>query len=253
MRKKCNLTLTLEMTNMISLETLISYCKIGFKPVPLNELSKSPVIAWGEIYDNTDFWSIEKITGHLDKFHNIATTFGQTNITDSDGNSMYLYCLDIDSEEVLQRVTTLLEQEWKAKTFVTKTQKDGGYHVYWFEHTYDKDPISTEGCKKGFEFEIKCGKSLCTLLCTLPPSHHRDNPYFQYESVGQADKIMISDGLYDQLVDDLLADCLKKRKEKSRKKHNIAKDHLKTDPLSPACIISSEIKIGVFRFLMMVY
>lgn len=85
------------------------------------------------------------------------------------------------------------------------------YHdVDIIEHSGDNNPISTEGCEKGFEFEIKCGKS----LCTLPPSRHRDNPYFHYESVGQADKIMTADGLYDRLVNELLPDCQKKRKEK---------------------------------------
>jgi hypothetical protein len=195
---------------MISYETLILYCKIGFKPVPLNELSKNPAMAWSDIYANPNFWSEEKLTEHLDRFHNISTTFGQTHVTDSGGNRLYLYCLDIDSEQVLQRVTTLLEQEWKPETFVTKTQKDCGHHVYWFEHSGNNNPISTEGCKKGFGFEIKCGKS----LCTLPPSRHRDNPYFHYESVGQADKIMTADGLYDRLVNELLPDCQKKRKEK---------------------------------------
>ena len=97
-------------------------------------------------------------------------------------------------------------EEWKLKTFVTKTQKDCGHHVYWFEYSNDKHPIVTEHCKKGFEFEIKCGKS----LCTLPPSRHRDNPLFHYENVGKSDKIMIADGLYDQLVNELLQDCLKK-------------------------------------------
>jgi hypothetical protein len=205
---------------MITLEALLAYLRIGFKPVPLNELSGAPTITWSEIYFNSDFWSRQKVTEHLHIFHNIATTFGQTHVTDSDGRKLYLYCLDIDSEEVLQRITTLLEQEWKAKTFVTKTQKDCGYHVYWFEHSGDNNPISIEGCKKGFGFEIKCGKS----LCTLPPSRHRDNPYFHYGSVGEADKIMTADGLYDQLVSRLLADCLKRRKEKPKKNVYVAED-----------------------------
>ena len=46
----------------------------------------------------------------------------------------------------------------------------------------------------------------------------RDNPFFHYENVGQADKIMIADGLYGKLVNDLLKDCLKKKKAKSRER-----------------------------------
>ena len=115
---------------MISLETIISYWKIGFKLVPLDELSKSPIIPWSEIYDNPDFWSIQKIREYTDKFYNVATTFGKSHVKDAEGKQLYLYCLDIDSDEVLKRVQVLLEQEWKLKTFVTKTQKDCGYHVY---------------------------------------------------------------------------------------------------------------------------
>ena len=150
-----------------------------------------------------NFWSDDKFALHLNKFHNVATTFGESHLRDKDDRELYLYCLDIDSEEVLNRVLTLLNQ-WKLVTFVTKTQKDCGYHVYWFEHTDEHGLILIEYCKKGFEFEIKCQKA----VCTLPPSRHRDNPFFHYENVGQADTIMIADGLYHKLVDDLLKDCL---------------------------------------------
>ena len=204
---------------MISLETIFSYWNIGFKLVPLDELSKSPVIAWSEIYDNPDFWSIEKIREYTDKFYNVATTFGKSHVKDTQGKELHLYCLDIDSDEVLNRVQSLLEQEWKLKTFVTKTQKDCGYHVYWFEHSSDNSPIVIEDCRKGYEYEIKCGKS----LCTLPPSRHRDNPLFHYENVGQSDRIIVADGLYQHLVNELLADCFRRKKNIKSKKHNTTK------------------------------
>jgi hypothetical protein len=201
---------------MISLAEIISYWKIGFKPVPLDEFSKSPTITWGGIYDKPDFWSIERFKEYAKKFHNLATTFGQSQLVDSQGRQLYLYCLDVDSEEVLKRLLKSLE-EWKLKTFVTKTQKDYGYHVYWFEYNSENVPIKIEACKKGFEFEIKCAKS----LCTLPPSRHRDNPFFHYENVGQSDKIMISDGLYGKLVDELLVTCFKRKKISKSKEHNL--------------------------------
>jgi hypothetical protein len=91
---------------MISLETTISYWKMGFKPVPLDEISKSPIIPWSEIYDNPDFWSIEKIREHSDKFYNVATTFGKSHVKDTKEKELYLYCLDIDSEEVLKRLNS---------------------------------------------------------------------------------------------------------------------------------------------------
>src|SRR4051794_15041083 len=217
---------------MISIETIISCWKIGFKLVPLDELSKSPTIAWSEIYDDPNFWSVEKLKEYYNKFSNVSTTFGKSHVKDVDGKELYLYCLDIDSEEVLNRVQVILEQEWKLKTFVTKTQKDCGYHVYWFEHKEEEnETIGIELCKKGFGFEIKCGKS----LCTLPPSRHRDNPLFHYESIGRQDKIMIADGMYEKLVNEVLKDCLRRKKKdpKSKKRNILKDDNNKCPSLSP--------------------
>ena len=191
-------------TSFHKVDTLIEYVDMGFKLVPLDELSQSPTLAWSEIYTDPEFWSEEKIKDSAGKFHNVATTFGRTNIKDTDGSDLYLHCLDIDSPEVLKRVQHLLEQEWKFKTFVTKTQKDCGYHIYWFEHSSYNTQLVTEQCKKRYEFEIKCGKA----LCTLPDSRHRDNPLFHYESVGH-NEIMIDDGLYESLTNTLLKDCLR--------------------------------------------
>jgi hypothetical protein len=87
---------------MILLETIFSYWKIGFKLVPLDEISKSPIIPWSKIYDNPDFWSIEKIREYTDKFYNVATTFGKSHPKDAAGEELYLHCLDIDSDEVLK-------------------------------------------------------------------------------------------------------------------------------------------------------
>jgi hypothetical protein len=221
---------------MVTLEELIILWKLGFKLVALNELSKEPTIAWSEVYSNLTFWSAEKLKEYEDKFYNVATTFGKSHINDAQGKELYLHCLDIDSEQILERVQPLLEQEWIPKTFVTKTQKDCGYHVYWFEHNSENAPVITEDCKKGFEFEIKCGKS----LCTLPPSRHRDNPLFHYENVGQTDKIMTSDGLYDTLANEVLKDCLKrKKKDPKSKKQNILKDD-NNKCASKSSIISKE-------------
>jgi hypothetical protein len=41
--------------------------------------------------------------------------------------------IDIDSHNVLAILFDLLD-ELKSKTFVTKTKKDCGYHVYWLSH-----------------------------------------------------------------------------------------------------------------------
>jgi hypothetical protein len=227
---------------LLSPELLLSYYEIGLKPVPLDELSKAPLIQWGEIYSNSNFWSLDKLREYSNKFHNIATTFGQTHLKDAQNIPLYLNCLDIDSDEVLKRVTSTLEGEWKSKTFVTKTQKDCGYHVYWFEHIVHDNPILTEDNKKGFEFEVKCGKS----LCTLPPSRHRDNPLFHYENVGQSDKIMIIDGLYDKLVNELLIDCLRKRKKVSKPKKYNALQELSYNSTSSSARVNNAVKFDAY-------
>src|SRR5690349_9387812 len=93
-----------------SFDAIIKYANTGFKLVPLDELSRSPIFAWSEIYDNPEFWSEEKIKESANRFHNVATTFGKSIIKDAEGRDLYLHCLDIDSEEVLKRVQDLLEQ-----------------------------------------------------------------------------------------------------------------------------------------------
>lgn len=87
---------------MIPLESLLIYLRIGFKLVPLNEIGRTPVISWSEVYSNSEFWSIEKLEQDANKFHNVATTFGETSLRDSSERKLFLYCLDIDSEEVLK-------------------------------------------------------------------------------------------------------------------------------------------------------
>src|SRR5689334_21180387 len=102
---------------MITLDTLLQYFKIGFKLVPLNDLSMSPMISWSEIYNNIEFWSTEKLREYEGKFLNTATTFGKSHIKDDQGKDLFLFCLDIDSDEILERIFNLLENEWNPKTF----------------------------------------------------------------------------------------------------------------------------------------
>jgi hypothetical protein len=91
---------------MVTLEELIILWKLGFKLVALNELSKEPTIAWSEVYSNLTFWSAEKLKEYEDKFYNVATTFGKSHVKDTKEKELYLYCLDIDSEEVLKRLNS---------------------------------------------------------------------------------------------------------------------------------------------------
>jgi hypothetical protein len=89
-------------------------------------------------------------------------------------------------------------------TFVTKTKKKNGFHIYWLS-LKQNEAIISEDCKKGFEFEIKTDKK--RWHCTLPPSVHRDDANFCYKNYRQ-DKLIVSDKLYDKIMK-LLAECLK--------------------------------------------
>jgi P4 family phage/plasmid primase-like protien len=89
-------------------------------------------------------------------------------------------------------------------TFVTKTKKPNGFHIFWLSRKQN-DPISAHNCKKGYEFEIKTDKNG---LCTLPPSKHRDDLAYCYKNNGK-DKIVISDKIYDEIKNLLATDCIK--------------------------------------------
>ena len=99
-----------------------------------------------------------------------------------------------------------LIDELRKSTFVAKTKKRLGYHIYWFSHNQNK-PIRTSDCREGCEFEIKTDNS--TGHSTLPPSRHRDNADFRYLNVGQ-NAIAVRDKLYENLVD-LLSDFIKEK------------------------------------------
>ena len=145
----------------------------------------------------------ERLRKNSHLFYNVATIFGKSHIKDKDGNDIFLNCLDIDSDEAFTRLTKIsingkdvnLIDELCKSTYVTKTKKENGYHVYWFSHRQNK-PIQTSDCKSGSEFEIKTGNGG---HCTLPPSSHRADSSFHYKSVGQ-NMIAINDNLYEDLL-----------------------------------------------------
>ena len=202
--------------NIIALSKLIEYNKTGLKLIPLAEDGMTPTIkSTNDVYYNTHYWTDEKIEQEHYSFHNVATTFGKTHIKDEKGNELYLNQLDIDSKEALDRLAIIRAKdkehffidEMSKLTFVVKTRKNYGYHIYWLSHKQLK-PIATNNCKLNNEFEIKTDNS--SGVATLPPSRHRDDLNFHYQSIGQ-NSIAISDDMYDG-ISKLLADCLKKKR-----------------------------------------
>jgi hypothetical protein len=221
----------------INPEILIKHHKLGFKLVPLSE-NHVPVEPWTSIYDNPNHWNVEdfKDPKLYSKFKNVATTLGKTHIKDSENNHFYIRTLDIDSEYAFSLIntpiklltvydkiksklqdffvdcqgltetdlseSTLLEIFCKC-TFVTKTKKPYGYHIWWLSHNQNK-AIRKKDCKIDKDFEILTDKQG---LATLPPSTYRDDHDFIYYNVGIIDKLLVSDILYN-LLGELFNDCL---------------------------------------------
>ena len=197
----------------ISHDVLIEYYRAGFKPIPLSKDAKTPNVrglltpdeeaksreesADGQIhevsfiYNHPEFWTEERIKKEYWRFDNVATTLGKTLLTDDQGKPLYLNALDIDSEQVFTILGRLSGPDGKdvyfidemcKNTFVSKTKKRFGRHIFWLSHEQHK-PIGTRHCKHGTEFEIKTDNSLG--LITLPPSRHRDDSNIRYHSIGQ--------------------------------------------------------------------
>jgi P4 family phage/plasmid primase-like protien len=193
----------------INSEYVLSLHEIGFKPVPVSEDGVKPTIEWSGIYQ--DGWDREKI--QETEFPNVATCFGKSSVKDEDGQILYLNCLDIDSDEVFSRLAMICDDKDKQRfvidelcgvTYVTRTRKKIGRHIYWLSHNSNL-PIHVNDCRVNHEFEIKTDKS--SGLAGLEPSSHRNDKSFYYRNIGQ-DKIIISDSLYGIFLR-LLDDCLK--------------------------------------------
>ena len=167
---------------MIDNQIIYNLWNNGFKLVPL-AANGNPIESWTPIYENS--WPAWDQL--MDKeFVNVATCLGKSHTKDN-GRALYLNVIDIDSQEALDALGgENFISIMKGKTFVTKTRKSFGYHVYWFSHE------QLQSVKTSY-FEIKTNKELG--LCTLPPSTHRSDPTFQYQAVGQGE-IMINDDLY---------------------------------------------------------
>jgi P4 family phage/plasmid primase-like protien len=207
----------------LTVEGLIKLHDIGFKLIPLDDNGKA-VESWTPVYENPKYWSPERLARESHKFKNIATCFGKSHLKDEQGKDLYLNCLDIDSDNVYFILFNLANDKTgqdysmiaqaQQSTFVTKTKKKNGFHIYWLSHKQN-EAIVSEDCRKGFEFEIKTDKKRGH--CTLPSSVHRDDANFRYKNYGQG-KLIVSDKLYDEIMK-LLAACLKTETEADNQKY----------------------------------
>jgi hypothetical protein len=195
-------------------EDLQNLDRVGFKLIPLREDSVTPSVqSTNDIYNNSEYWTEKKLQKDHHLFYNVATALGKSHVKDESGKNLFLNVIDIDSDAVSTRLAIIpkgkdvcLIDELFKSTFVVKTKKRFGYHIYWFSRNQNK-PIRTRDCKQGYEFEIKTDNS--TGHSTLPPSRHRDGVDFHYKKAGR-DTIAINDKLYDDLID-LLSDFIKEK------------------------------------------
>jgi hypothetical protein len=211
---------------VVDVKNLINLHKIGFKLVPFCVDGKTPnvfdLLTYEEkqksieesadgkehpvnyIYNHPEFWNEERIKKETWRFENVATTFGKTHLSDEHGNDLYLNQLDIDSEAVFTKLAVIsirnkeyfFIDEMCKTTYVTKTKKKWGRHIYWLSHKQNPS-IGTKDCKLGCEFEIKTDNRLG--LGNLAPSIHRGDSDFHYQDIGQ-NKISMQDGFYDGIV-----------------------------------------------------
>jgi hypothetical protein len=165
------------------------------------------------IYHHPEFWNEERIEREAYRFRSVATTLGKTHPETEDGSPKYLNALDIDSKHVFTILSRLrdsngndcyfLDEACKS-TFVSSSKKKYGRHIFWLSNKQHK-PVRTNDCKPGCEFEIKVDNTQG--LMSLPPSIHRDDPEFHYQTIG-IDKIEKWDRMHGLLLD-TLEDCLK--------------------------------------------
>jgi hypothetical protein len=201
--------------NHIDVSELLRLHELGFKLVPLGDDFK-PSIKWTPIYDNPDYWTPERLVREAPEFKSVTTVFDKTRLSDEKG-PLYLNMLDIDSDEVYNTLFRLQNSnggpeysfiaEAIKNTYVTKTRKPKGFHIYWLSHK-QHESILTKDCKTGCEFEIKSDKR--SGHSTLPPSIHRDDTNFQYKNYGQW-KLFVSDDMYDRLIE-ALKHCLRPKR-----------------------------------------
>jgi hypothetical protein len=86
----------------VPFETLTFLDSLGFKLVPLYLNSNPSIEQWSPIYNNVDYWSIEKLKQEAYRFEGVATALGKTKKTDLEGKNLYLIKLDCDSEPVFK-------------------------------------------------------------------------------------------------------------------------------------------------------
>ena len=170
--------------------SFLSLYKLGFKLVLLDNNHEHDD-ELSTIVDNPDYWLQDSFNDPTvcSRFANVASALGKTHLKDSENKELYLQVLDTDSDYVYNIVSTpfaqlitvsdtvkkniydllnnvggiknesqysklTLLEICKRLTFVTKTKKANGYHIWWLSSN-PNESILTYECKSGFEVGIK--------------------------------------------------------------------------------------------------
>jgi hypothetical protein len=198
----------------VAIEAILDYNKKGFILIPLQIDGKTPAVkSTNSIAANP--WTTDVLKQNHYLFNNVATLLGKTHLKDNDDN-LYLKVLDIEDKEVYDILASTTHPETGEylldyiceTTFVVKTRKKWGLHIYWLDHEPGDRPIRKEDCKIGFQFELKIDNT--TGHCTLPPSRHRDDETFRYQAIAE-NTIAIKDTWYGLFMSKL-AICLKTKR-----------------------------------------
>jgi hypothetical protein len=167
------------------------------------------------IYLNANIWTNERIENEAWRFEGIRTLPGKTYVRDINGNIIlgpYMLCIgDIDSEGAYRKCQKELQNDWINVTYVTKSRKEFGFHIYWLEEWTDENDFITiddnDLKSQDILFEIGIG-----LKYTQLAGRHRKDPDFRYKNIGclklRTPEIMIRNGLYNTLVDITFKDLL---------------------------------------------
>ncbi len=205
----------------ISRETIEKLYDLGFEPIPLEDARSrnKPAIEYKYMFQRGYGWeNKEEMLQYLDKFENVAALCGvKSHLKDPSGKDVIIVAIDIDAPQVVQDLSKVQPELQsittstisfldlcKNMTLVTQTRR--GYHIY-FKCTVPIKPIRKSDCYDGYDIEIKSNKT----LITLPGSHHRDDPSFQYKRVdkcGSEIKIMDGDRAVPRLLNFIMSSAI---------------------------------------------
>jgi DNA polymerase, archaea type len=230
---------------------------LGFKLIPLAPSGK-PATKWSDAYEHPEDIIPEKLTADNSLIHGIATIFGRTRLTGSDGRPYYLCGFDCDSEATAHIFNVPIVRQSAARIELARICSDSVKSIPDLDtanivtelSVNDKAELTlldvlklityvTKSRKSyGFHFywlekelypaihlrdckkdyEFEIKTDKSSSALTLPPSTHRNDVEFRYYAIGRIDRIASLPGFYGLLTENILASYLIDDKKKDRRR-----------------------------------